>query len=204
MWRSVRYNFAQGGARQVLEKAAWRLGRMIHDESVWLLYSAESNVSARDAADTLRRAELKFDDLLRVGFIKAVAFPERIQERFRRGAVCHGFFVGENLANLAWTTNGVLELDERLTVDVPGDIGIYDCITLSEFRGRGIYTQSLGILRALYRSHIAGRIVIAVDPNNRPSIRGIERAGFARIQTISRTTVLGVSRLRVKSVAQHQ
>ena len=70
-------------------------------------------------------------------------------------------------------------------------MGIYDCWTMAEFRGRGIYPESLRILLALFAEEQVRTVLIAVDPDNVRSIKGIERAGFLPFKRMKTTVRLG-------------
>ena len=66
---------------------------------------------------------------------------------------------------------------------------IGDCHTDNAFRGKGIYPYMLvHIYRELLTAH--KEIYILVSPENAPSIRGIEKAGFRKVARV-KTTRLG-------------
>lgn len=74
---------------------------------------------------------------------------------------------------------------------IPGSAPLIgNCFTVPAMRGRGLYPA---MLRTVCR-HLArmghDRVFISCAPDNRASIRGIERAGFRRIKDISNLVVL--------------
>lgn len=191
LWRHVHHNYREGGVRQVVSKIGARLRDWAWSDSVWLIYRIELAQYRRTVPLRLKPAELDFAALHRHGYAKATAFPEVIQARFESGTRCVGFFVEGMLANLAWTTSGYLEIEPGLSLGENNCIGIFDCLTFPEHRSRGYYTESLIQLAQEARSRGAGAVLIAVDPGNVPSVKGIERAGFAPYFRISRGRRLG-------------
>jgi GNAT superfamily N-acetyltransferase len=201
LWRHVTYNFSEGGLRQVLFKVFWRFRQWFWSESSWLIYRLETPDYQRESRLLMRRECLSFDQLLVHGYFKVLAFPEAIQRRFASGAICHGFFLGEELANIAWTTENRLELEGCLSIPEENCVGIFDCFTLPPHRSKGVYTDTLVCLVTAARDHGERVALIAVDPDNLPSIRGIERAGFQPMYRLTQTQRFGRHAL-IRSVFQ--
>jgi GNAT superfamily N-acetyltransferase len=191
LWRHVTYNFSEGGLRQVLFKVFWRFRQWFWSESSWLVYRLETQDYQSEPRLLLRSVCISFDQLLTHGYFKALAFPERIKSRFDSGAICRGFFLGQELANIAWTTENRLEVEEDLSIPEENCVGIFDCFTLPLHRSKGVYTDTLVCLVKAARDNGARAALIAVDPDNLPSIRGIERAGFQPMYRIIRTQRFG-------------
>ncbi|MFC3880886.1 hypothetical protein ACFOSV_11890 [Algoriphagus namhaensis] len=59
---------------------------------------------------------------------------------------------------------------------------IGDCVTFPEYRGKGLYPAMLTYLKNRFSPF--SQIFILVSPQNKPSIIGIEKAGFKRIARI--------------------
>ncbi len=196
LWRHIEYNYGEGGLRQVLRKVFLHLGGWLWSESTWLIYKIDVADYHRELAARLDRRQVGFDSLLELRYFKAVAFPEIIQMRLDAGARCHAFFIGSELVNLAWTTVGYLELEPGLHIREAGCAGIYDCYTLPDHRSKGIYTGSLIQLIGVFAEEGVARVLIAVDPGNRPSIKGIEKAGFQPFYQLTRRRRFGKSSLR--------
>jgi hypothetical protein len=201
LWRHVTYNLSEGGLRQVLFKVFWRLRQWFWSESSWLIYRLETPGYKNEPRLFLRRECLSFDQLLTHRYFKVLAFPEVIKRRFDSGAICHGFFLGDELANIAWTTENRLEVEEDLSIPEENCVGIFDCFTLTLHRSKGVYTDTLVCLVKAARDNGARAALIAVDPDNLPSIRGIERAGFQPMYRITRTLRFGRQSL-IRSVFQ--
>lgn len=64
-----------------------------------------------------------------------------------------------------------------------GDFEIGPCLTVPEMRGRGIYPRVLSSIVKSYRSQNDADFYMLVAPDNRASIKGIEKAGFVRVGT---------------------
>jgi RimJ/RimL family protein N-acetyltransferase len=178
-WRSVAYNYREGGVSQLLRKLAHRFKNWMWSEANWLVYTVDPRVYPGAPRLQLERREVGVDQLRQHGYFKAIAFPEFAHRRLADGEHCHGFFIGEDLVNIAWTTDDKLVLESRTwVIDRKGCVGIYDCYTMPAHRSKGIYTDALIRLVLLAREQGATTALIAVDPTNQPSIRAIERSGF--------------------------
>ena len=141
--------------------------------------SKDPGQSSGGAALALRRDELTFEELVELRYFKALYYPEGIRGRFQAGERCHGFFLEDKLANIAWSTRDVLKVDPHLSIECADGVGIYDCWTMAEFRGRGIYPEPLRMLLDMFEGEGYKNVLIALDPDNIRSIKGI-RAVFRR------------------------
>jgi GNAT superfamily N-acetyltransferase len=189
--RSVAYNYQEGGVREITFKAYWRLQQWLWSESVWLVYNLKLADYAHRPALPLTRSQLGFDSLRELNYFKAVAFPESMQARLDGGSRCHGFFLSGQLVNIAWTSAQRLEIEPGVSIQDVGSVGIFDCYTLPEHRSKGVYRDALILLLSAIRDEGATAALIAVDPGNHPSIKGIERAGFMRIYRLTHLRRLG-------------
>lgn len=189
--RSVNYNYNNGGLRQIGERIVSRVTRLFIDRTDYLIYQRTPGQPSGGAALALRRDELTFEELVALRYFKALYYPEGIRGRFQTGERCHGFFLDDKLANIAWSTRGALNVDPHLSIECADGVGIYDCWTMAEFRGRGIYPETLRMLLALFEEEEYGNVLIAVDPDNIRSIKGIERAGFLPLKRVRTTVRLG-------------
>ena len=189
--RHVAYNCHEGGVLQVAYKASWRLQQWLWSESVWLVYNLRVVDYARKPTLPLTRSCLGFDSLRELNHFKAAAFPERMQARFDSGCRCHGFFLNGELVNFAWTSDQCLEIEPGVSINESGSVGIFDCYTLPEHRSKGIYRDSLIQLVGAIRDEGAKIALVAVDPRNQTSVKGIERAGFEQFYRLTHLRRLG-------------
>jgi RimJ/RimL family protein N-acetyltransferase len=105
----------------------------------------------------------------------------------------------------AWIASARLHIDElRFTWTIPdGDAVVYDCVTMPDARGRGIYPEALRRLSGMLAEEGVRHLWIYADADNAASLRGIKKADFeyrgsitARIfpgWTCSSGTVKGVN-----------
>jgi hypothetical protein len=190
--RKLAYHLRAGGLRGLVGKLLAYVRQVAWSESHWLVYERSLTEDLPSISVPLVRRDLAVGDLERLGYEKALAYPEGIKRRFEDRNLCHGFFVGEQLATVGWTSAGYLELDQDLRFPCPGAVGLFDFNTFERFRARGYYTNALLQLFLAMRRAGFGSAYIAVDPGNVPSIKGIERAGFRLKLRIVRRRRLGV------------
>jgi CelD/BcsL family acetyltransferase involved in cellulose biosynthesis/GNAT superfamily N-acetyltransferase len=98
-----------------------------------------------------------------------------------QGAECYGGFIDGELIHTSWVGNQqnflISEIGETLDLK-EGECCIFDCNTLPEYRGRGVYPQTL--MYIAQRKKISGFnfLYIYTFSSNLSSIRGIEKTGF--------------------------
>jgi RimJ/RimL family protein N-acetyltransferase len=185
LWRHVTYNYGKGGTGQVLSKIAGRLRRWMWSDDMWRVYCQDTGGVPLETRLPLTETLLDFDALREHRYFKAYDFPEAMRERLDCGARCHGCLLDGELVNVGWTSVGYLELVPGIRILDKDSIAIYDCYTPPEFRERGYYTESLIRMLRQIRDAGAARALIAVDPDNIPSIKAIERAGFQPLYNLT-------------------
>jgi RimJ/RimL family protein N-acetyltransferase len=201
LWRQIISNYREGGLRLIFRKAVWRLGQWIRSEQVWLVYRVDASRFHRQPELPLRHARMDSESLREVRYFKILSAPEIVRQRFESGAVCNGFFVDGELANVGWTTAGYLEIEPGICIDDPDCGGIYDCYTLPAQRGKGVYGDSLIRMINALGAEGARTVLISVDPHNVPSIKAIEKAGFIPFYELAVSCRLG-RRSRTESAFQ--
>ncbi len=87
----------------------------------------------------------------------------------------------------AWIASVRLRIDElRFDWRLPeGDSVIYDCVTMPDARGRGIYPDALRRLSGMLAEEGGRRLWIYAEEDNPASLRGIEKADFEYHGSIS-------------------
>lgn len=196
-WRHVELNLREGGMRQVIHKVFWRAGQWIRSESDYLVYRLDAASYPRTPSLNLTERALSDVELERLGYFKSLLFPESMRDRVASGMVCHGFFAGDELANVGWVTSGYLELEPGERIYEDSSAGIFDCFTVPAHRSKGIYTDALVRMIHGARGDGARTVLIAVAPDNYASIKAIERAGFEPHQRITLGRRFG-ARVRVE------
>lgn len=203
LWRHLQFNYRDGGVRRIFFKTFWRIGQWLWSEYTYLIYHLDVSHYDRAPRLPLCRRELRLNDLLKLGYFKATAFPELIRDRLSSGSICHGFLIDGELANVAWTTHGYIVLELNWHLPIPASLAIYDCFTLPEHRSKGVYAASLVILANLAHLQNVPTVVIAVDADNAISIRVIESVGFQPLCRIKRRRCLGWYFLRKSNFTLH-
>lgn len=106
------------------------------------------------------------------------AFADRLQQGHR----CFGFFLSGVLISYLWVsslrfTHCLPPLGNGAYLSLPsGSSYIWDCHTLSEYRGRGLYRKGLARLRCVAAPD--KWVLIAADPSNVSACKAISNAGF--------------------------
>lgn len=77
---------------------------------------------------------------------------------------------------------------------------IWDCVTLSSYRGQRLYSALLSHMLAALRQEGVRRVWIGSSVSNQPSLRGFASAGFLPLITL---THVRVWRLRVLWIKEH-
>ena len=104
-------------------------------------------------------------------------------ERFAGQRRCFAAWEGERIAAYGWASEGsesVGEL-ERVFRLQPNESYIWNCVTLPEYRGKRLYSALLSFMLAELRRSGVGRVWIGASMANRPSIKGIQNAGFHHV-----------------------
>lgn len=197
--RKFGYYYRAGGVRSLLCKCGAYLRDRIWSETDWIIYELNLSKEIRQPSAPLQQREIGLEELTRLPYFKGRVFPEEMDRRLTRRNSCHGFFVGGCLATVGWVSTEYLELDKGLNFPCPGGAGIYDCFTIKEFRSRGYYTNALIQMAEEVKSRGARGAYIAVDPNNIPSVKGIEKAGFRPLVRLTRRRRLGATFIGSKS-----
>jgi GNAT superfamily N-acetyltransferase len=192
MLRSLAWNYREGGASQVIGRAAGRASQLVYRSFAIDLYQSTRLDFPEDLPENMTIHEATQDDLLQGGHFKAVGFPDVTRRRFEEGFRCVAVYVDGKLAHASWLTIGRLPIDRGIP-DIVGDGlgGAYDCFTFPNFRGRGCLTHAIRHLCNRAGEEGLTRVAAAIHPGNRASIAGFERLGFRRIGEYRYVSILG-------------
>ena len=123
-----------------------------------------------------------------------------VLRRFENGRQCYVARVDGRLAAYGWVSfdeEFIGELNLRLRL-LPGEAYVWNCVTLSDFRQKHLYSALLvHIARELGKAHFS-RIWIGADLENIPSQRGIARAGFTYVADLFIARVLTLRQVWVQ------
>jgi CelD/BcsL family acetyltransferase involved in cellulose biosynthesis len=114
------------------------------------------------------------------------AFP-----RIKSGDRCYAMLNEGKVVAYGWATTKspmpVTEVGVKLDLS-EGDICLYDFVVYPTSRRKGVYGKLLAQLRA---HHSNSRVLIYTLSDNVGSIRGIHRAGFQKVYSLTRRVILG-------------
>jgi GNAT superfamily N-acetyltransferase len=192
LYRKLVFQYSEGGFGRIMQKSVLLVRRMLYSEDQWNIYVHRASDAVDPGAAPMKCRALTYAGLIDAKYFKALAFPEEIRNRFDHNNICHGFYFEEDLATIGWSSNDYLELDHGVTFSCPTEVGLFDFTTLPDFRSRGLYTNALRYLVRDIHARGTRGVYIAVDPNNLPSVKGIQRAGFAPFLIIKRRRIFGV------------
>lgn len=103
------------------------------------------------------------------------------------------FFVAEserNIQHISWIY--YCDNPNRFIHLGPKDAEIKFCLTLPSYRGLGLYVAVLKSIVGFLSRRGFDHVYVCVNEENRPSIRGIERAGFSRVGETQILKICGI------------
>jgi hypothetical protein len=158
---------------------------------------------------TFRRVNL--DDV--PALVSATSYTaEEIHNRFETGRQCYAAWIENQIAAYGWVSferEDIGELNLRIKL-LAGEAYIWDCATLSPFRGKYLYSALLIYILSELRDQGLCRAWIGADADNIPSQKGMMRAGFhhvadlviERVLATRQVWVMGRSRVPESIVAE--
>lgn len=101
------------------------------------------------------------------------------RNRFAAGHVPWGAWFENTLAHVAWTAYGSLTVDELVSkVFFPNTTTlVYDVFTRKEYRGHGLFSQTLSKIARTHFEKGGEEVIIYADRRNAPSRASIRNAG---------------------------
>lgn len=157
-----------------------RLARWTRDvlwsESVHRFYAAPISAMPDCQADAEIRPATPDDAPAVAEFFPHVPFDQRLS----LGDLCWLAFVGGRLAHQTWTSTTRAFIpqvcyERRLA---PDEVYFYDCVTVPDFRGRGLYPAAVVMSARRHLPLGRTRAVLGILRHNDPSHRGAAKAGF--------------------------
>jgi RimJ/RimL family protein N-acetyltransferase len=105
------------------------------------------------------------------------------RKRLGRNAA-YGVFCQEKLAHIAWLITPECEIPKQLNLK-PGEAEITACVTVPEFRGRGLYGIAIRAIVQTAREAGIQTVFMKTTPPNTASQRGIKKAGLTQCGTLT-------------------
>jgi hypothetical protein len=116
---------------------------------------------------------------------------DEVSARFLNGHELFGWTADDgSIVCFGWVCFRNRAIGPQRLCDAPGRAFIYNCHTRAAFRRRGLYTALLRYLRAILAAEHLTEFIIDVNRRNPPSRRGIERAGFHPVASLTAVTLL--------------
>jgi ribosomal protein S18 acetylase RimI-like enzyme len=185
--------------------------RLYHSSRIelWGLALAEADLAPPPLPRGLGIARLAGPDApapLRARLAAAMApAPEaEIRARLAAGRRAYVVEAPAEVVSYGWASledEQIAEIEGTIRVR-PGEAYVWDCATVPEWRGRGLYPALLrGIARDLAVEGFE-RLWIAARAENAASLRGFEKAGFVRVARVAYRRVWRWRRTAVRSDPQ--
>lgn len=120
---------------------------------------------------------------------------EIVNTRFNRGEICGVARLNSEVVSYCWVAFQQAEVGEiNRTIKLRNnELYLYDAFTLPDYRGRGLFPALLTAILGFAKSQGYSRALIFSLRENRPSVRGIEKAGFSLFQSIYFFKSLGLT-----------
>lgn len=109
-----------------------------------------------------------------------------IRERLAGGRRCFAAWVEDRVAAYGWVSlaDECIGEQEREIRLAPREAYVWDCATIIEFRGMGLYSGLLRYISSILRSEGIRRAWIGSSLSNRPSLKGFVSAGYQPVLTL--------------------
>jgi hypothetical protein len=179
------FNYREGGLRQIGFKVKKVLARNIYNKKEMLIFASEfKNIPPPKLQLAVK--SLTFSNLQNFEYIKALAFPEVIQDRFKKGEECFGFFLDSKLAHIEWHSPGYLGIFKPFPIiKIQKGSGIHDGTTMPQFRQKGVYFSAMCYLQGILQQRGKSMALAAVDPGHIVAQKGLLNAGFRYVYSLN-------------------
>ena len=141
------------------------------------------------------RSAVGADVISKLKMMRGCGLIREVDKLFARGCeLWLGWIEGE-IAGVCWSCSRKSRMDYFVPLR-EDDATILSCFVFPQYRGRGIYPSMLEtIVRTLMNDDQVSKVYIDCKSWNRPSIRGIQKAGFVRIGSALRMALGGHVRI---------
>ncbi len=122
-----------------------------------------------------------------------------IYKRFDHGDRCFAVIDAGKINSYMWVQSGVKHLSKLHWVLnlSPHQVWFYNAVTLKHARGRGYYSNLYRHMAKVLRLTGCNELLIDVEERNRPSIRGLEKAGFKQVAKVQMRKLLSKFRYKI-------
>ena len=147
--------------------------------TIWMINLDEPTPVITPLVPTIFR-RIGAESISELASIMGADSSAEILKRFETGRRCYTAWVEGQLAAYGWVSpeeEFIGELNLRIRL-VPGEVYIWDCVTVPAFRQYGLYSALLTYIITELRAEQLCRAWIGADLDNVASQRGMARAGF--------------------------
>jgi peptidoglycan/xylan/chitin deacetylase (PgdA/CDA1 family) len=148
-------------------------------------------------------AKASFPDLnafaMRLESREQRVFLENAESRIHQEKQCFAVKLRDQIVSYIWADRGpsVYIEEAESTIDIgPAALYLFDAFTVPEWRGRNLFPYLLSRVCTAYPDT---RMVVAALSGNRPSLRGIAKAGF---RTVNEHYLLKIGGIRLQARSQ--
>ncbi len=122
-----------------------------------------------------------------------------MEDRFSDGNTC--FLVMNSngqVLNYSWVCYQVRDIEcvEKIIKLKDWEAFIFNCYTFKEYRGLSIYPWTLVEMQTHLKSRGYKKVYVDSSPKNKPSVKGIEKAGFIPEKKVGLLKILKYIRIR--------
>jgi hypothetical protein len=117
--------------------------------------------------------------------------PALVGERFAHGDEFIGWRIGRETLCFGWVTPGERRVGPLRLIARASTVYLYNFHTVGTARHRGLYSSLLLRIRYMLGMQGIRDFVIDADERNLPSLRGMSRAGFRPVASVSFFTLFG-------------
>jgi GNAT superfamily N-acetyltransferase len=131
----------------------------------------------------VRFAEAGRDDLSSLAQAMGLSDASEARRRLDSGRRCFAGWAGSTIATYGWVSIGDEDVGEleRTYRMAAGDAYIWDCATLPNWRGQGLYSALLATINAILGGEGVRRAWIGTNVENAASLKAFARSGFHRV-----------------------
>jgi GNAT superfamily N-acetyltransferase len=172
--------FQEEGAGEIWWRILWETQGIVYRRILLMERSLDKPV-----LEVASRLPVVFDLLKETEIVEYISFrpdanPSEIRSRWRRGHRC---FVGRHagqVVNAGWVCTSSARIGElaREIELAPDEVFVYDGFTSPHFRNQKIQQARHAWILRMCRDAGFRRVICHVRPNNRTSIRTVEKAGY--------------------------
>jgi len=191
--RRVAARVKSRGPKEVLGLATERVRELVLSHDKLIIHERDAGGDAISSPDDLlfKRADASDGPTYArdIGTDSARSFRSRLTG----GTECFLVIKHGLVVHATWATSSSAWMRElqRYFCPPPGDVYVYESFTRPEVRGRGVYPLALRFIAKWAGERDVKRLWVGVEHDNPPSLKAVQKAGFAPAFEVSFDRRLG-------------